>query len=45
MQDDTSMSEGDVCIPNIGPAERRRRFRFGAVTLGAGLLGAPSSWF
>lgn len=25
------MSEGEVCIPNIGPRQRRRRLAWGAV--------------
>lgn len=28
--------EGDVCIANIGPAERRKRMRFGVALLVAG---------
>jgi len=30
--------EGDVCLPNIGPVERRKRLRFGLVALAAGLV-------
>ena len=32
------MSEGEVCMMNIGPRERRKRMRFGVVSLGVSLL-------
>jgi hypothetical protein len=31
------LDEQDVCLQNIGPAERRKRLMFGLVTLAAGL--------
>jgi hypothetical protein len=30
--------EGAVCIPNIGPQERRRRLRFGLVACGLAVV-------
>ena len=37
--DDSSAREGQViCLQNIGPAEQRKRLRFGIVTLAFGLL-------
>lgn len=29
--------EGDVCIPNIGPQERRKRLRFGVIAVAVGV--------
>jgi hypothetical protein len=40
------MAEGDVCIANIGPRQRRKRMRFGligvaiALAIGGALIGA-----
>lgn len=33
-----SQEDGVVCLQNIGPAERRKRLRFGLITLAAGLV-------
>jgi len=30
--------EGEVCLPNIGPGERRKRLRFGLAALAVGLV-------
>lgn len=32
------VASGSVCIPNIGPAERRRRAAFGAAMLAVGIV-------
>lgn len=46
------MDTGPACVPNIGSGERRRRLRFGVVSLGVGALaliiliatGIPRLW-
>ncbi len=38
MNDADARSAGRVCIPNIGPRERRTRLAFGVVAIAAGLL-------
>ena len=38
------MPEGEVCIMNIGPRERRKRLRFGVLALAIG-LGAFAALF
>ena len=46
------MNDGEVCVMNIGPRQRKKRMRFGQVLLAislAGLValivaGAPTTW-
>lgn len=46
------MNDGEVCVMNIGPKQRKKRMRFGQVLLAislAGLVGlivsgAPATW-
>jgi hypothetical protein len=39
---DEAMNEGAVCMPNIGPAGRRQRVRFGAIVLGVSVVAAAA---
>jgi len=48
----SALTESNICIPNIGPKERRRRLNGGLLSLGVGIvaasvlfaIGAPRGW-